>query len=103
MNTSKIMAQHPVGANNGADRTSVSSAELRDACSDFESIFISMIMRQMLDSIPKSGPKVAGSDLMQTLSDQAVASHIAKSGGFGLAKVMYEQLAASLCFDTEKV
>lgn len=92
----------------GSDHTTAAGARtaearLKKACQDFESIFISMILRQMLDSIPKSSPSSAGTGLMSALADQGVAEHLARSGGIGLADVMYKQLSKTLVEQSPKV
>jgi flagellar protein FlgJ len=72
-------------------------ADLKKACQDFESIFISMIFRQMMDSIPKgSDSSVAGAGVMNSLGDQAISQQLARQGGFGLADALYKDLARML-------
>lgn len=70
--------------------------DLKKACEDFESLFISMIMRQMLDSIPRSKTTVAGAGIMDSLADHAFSQQIAKSGGFGIARSLYLELSRNM-------
>jgi len=79
-------------------RTSAAMARdpLRKACQEFESIFISIVFRQMLDSAcAGSGGTVAGAGVLEMLGDQAFAGQIARNGGFGLSDYLYRLLAKS--------
>lgn len=76
--------------------TGTDAAKLKQACTEFESIFISMIMRQMMDSIPKSGASATGSSILSGIADQAVAEHLAKCGGFGLGDSLFRDLSKTL-------
>lgn len=69
---------------------------LRKACQDFESIFISIVFRQMLDSAcAGSSGTVAGAGVLEMLGDQAFAGQMARNGGFGLSGYLYRLLAKS--------
>ena len=81
-------------------RSGVSSAEeakLKEACRDFESLFI----KQMLDTMRKTVDKgellnggMAENIFEDMLYDQ-YATKMADSGDFGIAKMMYNELAGS--------
>jgi len=68
---------------------------LKKACVQFESIFISLILKQMRQTIPKSdflnGSK--GQKLFTNLLDQELAKEIAKRQNFGIGEILYGKLA----------
>lgn len=70
-------------------------AELRDACRDFESIFIHMMLKEMRKTIPEGGfvEKSTASKMFEDMLDEEISKEIAKKDdGLGIAKMMYEQL-----------
>ncbi len=70
------------------------SAQLKQVCHEFESIFISMMYKQMKATVPKSdylGSDTATELYNSMLDDQLV--EISSQRGIGLADVMYKQLA----------
>ncbi len=63
---------------------------LEKACQEFEAIFLSMIWREMQKS---SGTDLGGWD---AFAEQALGQHWARSGGIGLAKVIYKGMSKHL-------
>jgi Rod binding domain-containing protein len=63
---------------------------LEKACRDFEAIFLTMLWREMLKSTETD---LGGWD---TFAEQAIGQSWAKSGGIGLAKVIYRGMAKHL-------
>lgn len=61
--------------------------KLMKACREFESVFLSMIWNEMSKS---AGLDMAGWDVV---SSQAMSGYWAKSGGVGLAKVIYDNMS----------
>ncbi|MBI9105310.1 MAG: rod-binding protein [Spirochaetales bacterium] len=70
-------------------------AKLKEACQDFESLFI----KQMLDTMRKTvnkGELLNGGmaeDIFEDMLYDEYASAIAGSGDFGISKMMYSELA----------
>lgn len=68
---------------------------LRQACTEFESIFLYNLFKEMRRTIPKSGllPAAPGKDTYEMMFDQKVAEDLSRRGeGIGLQKILYEQL-----------
>lgn len=63
---------------------------LEKACRDFEAVFLTMLWREM--------EKSSGTDLGSwgVVADQAMGQSWAKSGGIGLAKVIYKSMSKHL-------
>jgi flagellar protein FlgJ len=72
--------------------------EMKKACQEFESIFLSMVYKQMKASIPKSGliPKDAGAEIFESMLDEKLMEEAAKGRGIGLADTLYKQLSGRL-------
>lgn len=68
--------------------------ELQKVASEFESFFIYYMLKQMRETIPKSG--LLGESLQHetytSMMDQELAKKIASEGGIGLARMLVEQL-----------
>lgn len=64
--------------------------KLMKACQDFESVFLTMIWKEM--------QKSADVDLggWGAFAEQAMGENWAKSGGIGLAKVIYKSMSKTL-------
>jgi len=84
-------ADRPAGQQPG-----INEANLKKACADFESIFISYMLKTMRRTIPQSGlNKFPGKDIYTTMIDQKVAEDLAKrGGGIGLQEMLLRQLGA---------
>lgn len=74
--------------------------QLMDACIEFESYFLKMMlssMRNTIDTEDSFIPQSNGEKIFQSMLDEEYADKAAKSGnGIGLAKVLYKQLSANL-------
>lgn len=71
-------------------------AAAREVAGHFESLFISMMMKSMRDTIPEDS--LFGSNAMasyQNMFDQQVAVDMAAKGGIGLADIIERQLLKS--------
>lgn len=79
----------------GPAQKNLASDPLQKACQDFESIFVSMVFRQALNATrAASENEVAGAGVFDMLGDQALAGHIARNGGFGIAAYLYRLLSS---------
>ncbi|MBW1739630.1 MAG: rod-binding protein [Deltaproteobacteria bacterium] len=78
-------------------QTAMKDARLKQACADFESIFIYYMFKSMRKSIPKSGlfNNTHGSEVYRSMTDQAMSDHIARGRGVGLGRLLYDQLKGS--------
>lgn len=74
---------------NGEDREA-----LKQACQDFEAIFINMLFKQMRETIPEQGylEHGMGMDMFEEIMDMETARDMARKGGFGLGRLLYEQV-----------
>ena len=84
----------PESAGKGLGVKKIDEGKLKNACEDFESIFISQMLKEMRESIPKSGLLDGGSDQDAYLSlfDEAFSKSMAQGGGIGLGKILYQNV-----------
>ena len=63
------------------------------AAKEFESYFVSYLLKKMRDTVPKSGllDSGAGGEIYKSMMDEKVAEGIAGSGGFGLSQLLIRQ------------
>jgi flagellar protein FlgJ len=68
---------------------------VREAAQEFESLFIAQIMQTMRRTAPETGLVGAGGGgrLFREMLDQELSKEIAHSGGFGIAEILFRQLA----------
>ena len=83
----------------GADYTTATKDELMDACKQFEAYFIEQMYKAMLKTVPENeGSSNYASSIMDYYKDQMVQGIAEETtnrseGGFGLAQMLYEQMA----------
>jgi len=82
----------------------ITEERLKKACADFESIFISYMLKTMRRTIPQSGLNdFPGKDIYTMLLDQKVAEDVAKrGGGLGLQEMLLRQLGGPHQSDDEE-
>jgi flagellar protein FlgJ len=68
---------------------------LREATQQFESLFITQVMKAMRGTVPESHLMGSGSGekLFREMLDQELAGRVALSGGFGIGEMLYQQLS----------
>ena len=90
MNPSSALT--PLGKGPGGK--SLDEGKLKKACEDFESIFISKMLKVMRQSIPKTGLLDGGSqqDMYLSLFDEELSKTMARKGGMGLGKILYQNV-----------
>lgn len=78
----------------GEPQGEITQERLKKACADFESIFISYMLKTMRSATPKSGlNEFPGKDVYTMLLDQKVSEDIARrGGGMGIQKMLLHQL-----------
>lgn len=69
--------------------------ELKKATQNFEAIFINMLIKSMWKTIPESGlfEKNSATDIYEGIIQSALSEEIARSGGLGMAKMLYQQIS----------
>ena len=68
---------------------------LREACEGFEAMFLSMMYKQMRATVPEGGlfgKKSNALEIFEDMRDAEMMNAAAKSGGIGIADMMYQQL-----------
>ena len=70
--------------------------KLEKACNDFEALFVKYMMQQMRETVPADGllGQSQAEKIYTGLLDDEVAKSVSHGRGLGLAKAMYEQMAA---------
>ncbi|WP_285907048.1 rod-binding protein [Pseudodesulfovibrio pelocollis] len=73
------------------------SKQLRQACQNFEAVFISKLWQEMRNTVPKDGyTKSKQEDMYLSMFDKDFAETMAQAGGIGLADLIYDQLSEKL-------
>lgn len=69
--------------------------ELRDACEGFEAMFLTLMYKEMRKTVPENKlfGQSHGEKIWHSMLDEAMMDDAAKSGGVGLADMLYEQLS----------
>lgn len=69
--------------------------KLREVCDQFESIFINMMFKNLRETQSEDTliPKGQGQKIFEGMMDEELSNEMAKSGGFGISDVMYQQLS----------
>ncbi|WP_045215304.1 peptidoglycan DD-metalloendopeptidase family protein [Desulfonatronovibrio magnus] len=71
--------------------------ELREACLQFEAIFIQRMWEQMRATVPREGYLHSKEqEMFESMFDQEMSMEMAQAGGIGLADLMYGQLKERL-------
>lgn len=69
---------------------------LHEVAQQFESVFITMMMKAMRDTLPKDGLFASSQmDTYQEMMDQQMALDLSRQDGLGLAAVIERQLSAA--------
>lgn len=71
--------------------------QLQQVSRDFESIFLSYMLKQMRKTVPEDalfGSSTA-KDIFYEMYDESMSKELAKAGGIGLAAMMYKQFEAA--------
>ncbi len=68
--------------------------KLKKSCADFESILISQLLKSMRQTMTTSGLMGSGfgKDMYISLFDQELSQSLAKRGGLGLGKMIYNRV-----------
>lgn len=91
-------------ANPGTDPETERRETLKDACRDFESLFINYMLQQMRQTVPKDGLFRGGQaeQMYTSMMDSEIAKEMSRQRGLGLAPIIYNQMAAAINDETKK-
>jgi flagellar protein FlgJ len=80
------------GGNASSDQK---DAELKEACCELESLFINYLLKEMRQTIDKSGFISGGraEEIYTSMLDTNMAKQFAHKGGIGLSSIFMEQLS----------
>ncbi|QEK13206.1 hypothetical protein FQB35_13515 [Crassaminicella thermophila] len=69
--------------------------KLLDACRQFESMFVNMMLKNMRNTIKEDGfiKKSYAREIFEGMLDEKLAEEASKGQGIGIAKEMYKQLS----------
>jgi flagellar protein FlgJ len=72
--------------------------KLRKACSDLEAIFVSMMFKQMRNTVQKAGLFDGGlaEEMYEDMLYDKYAEEVSKNKGMGLGDLLYRQLSKSM-------
>ncbi len=77
-------------------------AHLHKVATQFEGIFVDMLLKSMRNTVPKNsifGKQSLSENVFGSMLDQQRAQAIAASGSFGLAKVLEQQMRSAVLGD----
>ena len=72
-----------------------SQHEIQKAAQDFEAVMLNMVIKAMWKTIPESGlfEKNNATQIYEGLIHSSLSEEMARNGGMGIAKVLYQQLS----------
>lgn len=78
----------------GKEAKEVREEKLRKACGDFEALFMARIFKMMRQTVTKSDFLGGGlnQDLFLSLFDEELSRSLAKKGGLGVGRMLYQHL-----------
>jgi len=95
-----ILDQAAVGPKDPKQFNRNNPAEIRKVCQEFEAIFIRTLIKGMRATVTDSGllDKSTGRELFEEMMDSEIATQAARKNDYGIAEILYRQLAS----ETEK-
>lgn len=71
-----------------------SDAQIQKVSKDFEAIFLQMMLKEMRNSVQKSGMMgdSQATDMFQSMQDEQISRQLASAGGIGIGSMVYGQL-----------
>ena len=68
--------------------------KLREACQGFEAMFLDIMFKEMRNTVPENSlfGESQGEKIWHSMLDTELMQNVAKSGGFGVADMMYDNL-----------
>lgn len=85
------------------DKTEIEKYKLKEACKEFEAIFIEYMLKTMRRSIPKANlfKRESAEEVYTFLFDQKIAEKVAEGKGLGLSDILYKELVKLIHKRTE--
>lgn len=79
-------------------------SELEKACREMESIFLNFLLKEMRNTINKSGFISGGTaeNIYTGMMDAEISKVIAERGGIGLSKILHDQLGKELAKEPDQ-
>ncbi|MBV8245773.1 MAG: rod-binding protein [Candidatus Eremiobacteraeota bacterium] len=81
-------------------------ARLHTACTQFEGVFLDMMFKAMRETVPQDGgifgKQGPGEETFTEMLDEQRSQSLAQSGTLGIAKVLENQLRASVLGNAER-
>ena len=70
------------------------NSRLKSACTEFESIFITYMLKSMRNTLVEDGlfGKSNEAKIVKSMFDEKLAIGIARGGGIGLGRILFEEL-----------
>lgn len=98
INTDTVLSNSTTKATNlqNSIKRSEDDKKLKESCQEFEAIFIKQMLNSMKKSVNKSGliKESMGEKIFDDMLYDEYAQNMSKSSSFGIAEMMYKQLAA---------
>lgn len=94
----EVNSTKPIGVGSEEEARSKKLKDLEMACRDFESIFLSMMLREMRRALHSDGliPKGFAEEIFTDMFDDEISKRISEAEGIGLWKTLYENLRKSI-------
>lgn len=69
--------------------------KLKEACAQFETMFVHMLMKNMRNTIVDGGftEKSYAREMFEGMLDEELAKEVSKEQGIGISKLIYDQLS----------
>jgi soluble lytic murein transglycosylase-like protein len=80
-----------------------SDAKKWKTAQDFEAIFIHQMLKSMRNTVPKDEEMSSGRRIFTEMLDEQIANSASRTGGFGLAKMIYKELAGKDAESPQKI
>lgn len=82
----------------GSSMSELEATKLKEACRDFEALFIKQMLDTMRKTVSKSGmiDGGMGEDVFEDMLYDNYAKSMADTGDFGIAKMMYSEMSGLL-------
>jgi flagellar protein FlgJ len=75
---------------------------LQEAAKQFESLFVTMMVKAMRDTLPKDGMFASSNmESYQEMFDQQLSLDLSRKGGLGMADLIARQMSAGMGWDTD--
>jgi flagellar protein FlgJ len=90
----RVKSFKPLSPAIGTGDKKLDRKKLKKACTDFDALFMTQMLKSMRQTIPQTGflGKGPGNDIYQGLMDQELSRKLSQSKGLGLGKVIYRQM-----------